>query len=110
MTQHQEHAIYDLLVDPDTGLGALNQRVRAMHKRIDGLVQHCHDTHAAADGAHSELHRRLAEIEHGKMVANGMARGRLQVILVLAKILALVGVGSGGVGALVAILKAAFGG
>ena len=110
MTQQNESAIYALLVDPSKGLGALNARMDAVHLRLDVMMRHCADTHVALDAAAAARVKRIEVIEDAKLVSNGVRKGRLEVVLVLAKILALVGVGSGGLGVLVAILRAAFGG
>lgn len=57
-----------------------------------------------------DLLARIQSLETARTLANGVHKGRLEVVLVVAKIVALLGVGSGGIGALVAILKAALGG
>ena len=116
-----EEQILNLLMDPETGIGALVTGQKALHNRLDVFMKHCDDTHVAlnATSASRELVKTAAEaaiamrvtaLENAKLLANGVRKGRLDVLLVLAKILALVGVGSGGVGVLVALLRAAFGG
>lgn len=121
-------SIYALLVDPKTGLGALVAGQKALHARLDTFMVHCGDTHAAIRGGEAAkdvqaaakdvqaaaveaaLTLRVTALETKGLVANGVSRGRLEVIMLVAKIAALMGVGSGGIAALVAVVKMCIGG
>lgn len=105
MTRDAENAIYTLLVDPKTGLGALSERLTAVHDRLDGFGVSCKAMHGALNITIGDIGARVEAVEKASAVANGVRRGRLEVILLLAKIVALFGVGSGGIAAAVACIK-----